>query len=359
MQFSKIESLFLYLSVYIISSISLTFCAKANRKIEKFIFYFVAVFAVVTIATVRYNVGSDYLTYVQIYKNSAEESFFSWITKFDFSSTPLAVYVYAKVANFFNSEKLFFFLFAVSIYIPVSFVILKHKESASVFLMSFAFLTTTYTIGFNIMKQIVACAIVLYAYNFVLKKKLFKFILFVFIGACFHPTALIVLPLYFCNTTRDSSKKTNIRMSIIGLIYIVVCFSYRFILEALGGRFEDYITDGVKGNNFSFILSCLWLFVIIIFRKKLLKSNADNLFYIFVFVVSVIFEGLGYISPFIKRVALYFSLVLIIIVPQLAEIFEEKNRVFIRAALFIVYSLLFVLEFYILGHSNVIPYITW
>ena len=357
MQFSKIGSLFLYLGIYIFSSLCLTGCANVRNKLMSKILYFVAMFVVVFLAAIRYKVGTDYITYTWIYEGAAKETFVEWFTNIDFTSTPLAVFLFAKIAYIFDSANVFFMLFAVSIYMPISLVILKHKDSAPVFLMSFAFLTTIYTTGFNIMKQIAACAFVLYSLQFVFDRKPIKFILSVFIAFCFHPTAIIALPLYFFGSKNTETKVSHWRAVVGVLCYVVVCVSYRRILAILGGRFEDYSDNMVQGNNYSFFLSLAWFFVVVLFSKSFIDNDSKNYLYIVLLLIGVLLESLGFISAFIKRISLYFSIVSILLIPQFTNILGKKFKVLVGVCSFVYYIALFVASYYVLGQANIIPFV--
>lgn len=356
MQFSSIGSLFIYFGIYILSSYFLDSCAKSQNMVNKKIFYIIAMFLVVFLATIRYNVGTDYITYAQIYESTANLSFVEWIMDLKLSSTPVAVFLFSKIAYCFDSMNVFFMLFAIAIYIPVSLEILRHKDSASVFIMSFAFLTTTFTTGLNIMKQIAACAFVLVSIRFIFERKPIEFVLMIICAFCFHPTALIAAPLYIVGDKQEKNRVSRCRLIFCGICYVVVCVLYRKILSLFGGRFEDYLNSSAQGNNYSFMLSLVILLGLMLFREPLLKNHERNLLYLFLMALGVMLEFFGYISPFIKRIALYFSMVSILLIPQISRIFGENDKVIIDILLFMYYIAMFIVSFCVLGQANIIPF---
>lgn len=356
MQFTNIGSLFIYFGTYIFSSYFLDCCAKSRNKTNQRFFYIIAMFLVVFLATVRYNVGTDYVTYTQIYESTADLSFVKWLTDLELSSTPVAVFLFAKIAYCFESVNVFFMLFAIAIYIPVSLVILRRKDSASVFIMSFAFLTTTFTSGLNIMKQTAACAFVLVSVRFVFERKPVKFILMMICAFCFHPTALIAAPLYIVGDKQKKGRVSRRRLIFCGICYVVVCALYRKILSLFGGRFEGYLDSSARGNNYSFILSLVIFWGLMLFREPLLKNDERNRLYLFLMALGVMMEFFGYISPFIKRISLYFSIASILLIPQMAEVFEENDRIIIYILIFAYYITIFIIGYYVLGQANIIPF---
>lgn len=356
MQFSGIGSLCLYFGTYALSAFCLDRCAKLQDRHGKRILYILSMFLVVLLATIRYDVGSDYITYTQIYDILGETSFGDWFANMGFSSDPPAVFIFVKIARLFGSAHIFFMLFAIAIYVPGSLVILRHKDSASVFLMSFAFLMTTFTTGLNIMKQTAACAIILYSLQFILDRKPVRFIVAVICAVCFHPTALIVAPLCLLCGELEEGQIPRWRLAVCGACYLTVCLTYRTFLSLLGGRFESYIEPTVQSNNYSIILSLLQLFILLWFRRFLLENDKRTQFYLFLLGVGVLFEALGFTSPFVKRISLCFSTVSVLLLPQLEVAFAEEDRYIFKPLLSLYYMALFFVTYYLLGQSGIIPF---
>lgn len=357
MVFSKIASLAVYLCTYTVSAACLHFSTKTADKFFRVIFYFFALFVAVYFATVRYNVGTDYGTYASMCKSIWDADFSDIFDKFGFDSTPLGVFIFAKIARIFNSVEVFFLLFALISFISVSSVIIKLKDSVSVFLMSFAFLTTLYTSGFNMMKQCVAISFVLCAVQCVISGKPFRFTLLCTVACCFHPTALIILPIYFLRNRKQGTFDLSYRKSILFVLgSIALLIVYPKILTAIGGRFEDYLNDGVSGNNLTFFLHLGWFFIFFIVRNYLLDNECGNSLFFLLFLIGILYEFLGFRSPYIKRIALYFLMVDIILIPQVPSAFTKEYKPFISLMIYLYYILLFVVDYYLLLHANIIPF---
>lgn len=357
MIFSKVASLMIYLGVYTASSVCLHFSVKSANKCFRALFYFFALLIAVLFAAIRYKVGTDYSTYVSMCKGLWKTSFAEIIADFKFESTPVGVFIFAKIAQLFNSVEVFFLLFALAIFIPVSRVIIEYKDSVSVFLMSFAFLTTLYTTGFNIMKQAVAVSISLYAVQSVFDRNPLKFAFWGVVACCFHPTALIVFPIYFLGKTYDKKfmlAQGRVALFIVGTIILLLI--YPTILSAIGGRFEEYLSNGGEGNNYTVILITLWFLLMLGFSNQLIEEDYRNALYIVLFFIGLLFELLGFKSPYIKRVALYFLAFDIILIPQMVKIFAKQYESIMSFVVYLYYVLLFFVDFYLLQHSNIIPY---
>lgn len=357
MIFSKSASLFLYLCIYTISSVSLHFTAKSTNKLCRRLLYIFSALIVVLFASLRYKVGTDYGTYSDIYKTISEESLVEYLRNFDFTSNPIGLYVFAKIGNFFNSIELFFCLFALTIYLPISYVIVKQKNVAPVYLMSFAFLTTLYTTGFNLMKQVAAISIAVYAIQNIFENRGLKFIAFALLACCFHPTAVIIFPIYLLRDGKVSKFEiSRIKTFLIVVGSVLLLMVYPQILKLIGGKFEDYLTNEIKGNNFTFIITLLWFFIIWFFKDYIVEHDNKNKLYIVLLFIGLIYELLGFKSPYIKRIALYFTVFSLFLIPQVSGIFTTSYKPLFNVAIYVYYIILFFVDFYLLGHANIIPY---
>lgn len=357
MQFSKIGSIFLYFCVYINSSLCLYGCSKAKNKCISRALYFLAMSSVVILSSIRYNVGTDYPSYVAIYEGARYMSFLQYIKNYSILSTPILPFLFMKIAGMFDCVNIFFLLFSIVIYIPTSIVILKHRNTCSIFLASFAFLTTSFTIGFNIMKQIAAVSIGLFAMQFIIERRPIKFSISVFIACCFHPTAVVLFPLYFLVRGRNNVRISWIYLFIIVIGSVMLLYMYPLVLKAMGGRFAEYVNYGGVTNNYSLVLSILLLMIFIGFRHRLSCLDSKTRLYITIFFIGVLFESLGFSSPFVKRISLYFSAVSMILVPSIATILISKYGKVVCLCFFAYYIAIFVLDFYVFEHSNIIPFI--
>ena len=89
------------------------------------------------------------------------------------------------------------------------------------------------------------------------------------------------------------------------------------------------------------------------------KNDSNSFFYYLLFASEVVLTLLGFISPFIKRITLYFSLGQIVILTNLIDIGANNTSKNFLKILVIIYALAyFVLAYYILGQSNIFPFKT-
>ena len=153
-----------------------------------------------------------------------------------------------------------------------------------------------------------------------------------------------------------------IRIIAISLLIIIILNynSFLNIITSIEG-FEKYeiYTDNELGSNREIITATIILIIILAFRKLLVEYDNKNQLYIFMAEVNYILLFTGFISPFIKRIALYFgisNIFLLASLPQLIKIREQKILIYM---FIILYGIgMFTISTYVLGQSNIIPYQT-
>lgn len=231
--------------------------------------------------------------------------------------------------------------------------------------------------GFNIMKQAAAVSFAFLALQYMLEKKPIVFFVNALIAVCFHQTAVIILPFYLLNLRffrdKDGSWKSK-AMCVVPICAVLLRICYPLVLKMLGERFSHYLSPVASdlGKNYSFYLSAVILLGILFFSEKLKIKNQNNVFYLMMMLVGVIFESLGFVSGAIKRIMYYFSVFGVLIIPQMTVICEPdkggllpdstKKQITVQwydlleAGIVVYYALLFFVEFYLFKHADIIPF---
>ena len=201
---SSFESLIFYISLFSISSMIIahvghiynTYDNKENKiKLKIIIYTIIGIGIPIFIASIRYNVGTDYVSYIEIYNrvkyytiidiiNSNKEILFIIITKF--------------LGLFSNYQIMFAIISALTIYIVYK-AILDNREKKSLGIMFFLYLFLNYTNSYNIIRQSLAVAIVAYSYKYIFSRNFKNFLITILIATMFHTSAIFVLPFYLVN----------------------------------------------------------------------------------------------------------------------------------------------------------------
>jgi hypothetical protein len=221
--------------------------------------------------------------------------------------------------------------------------------------------------SFNVVRQMCAMAIFLFAYQFIEKKQPLKYVLLILCASEFHTTALLYLPVYFIKKVRLNFK-VILALSIILLSFPIVFVNLAYKLTSSIQPFRLYLTRYLDNSRFTgytesslahvFIhLSFLLLYVLIkkIYDKKGDISNVWIVFQFFAFA----FASLATILPLANRISRLFAIVQIFSIPIMTGLITDaKIRVITNIAIVVCYLAYCVVTFYILGYHDVFPYQT-
>lgn len=349
---SDFGSLCLYLLVYGISAISIGLWCK--RKI--WIAGILGLALPIIMAALRYSVGSDFWTYIQMWHGTDMRTYTEILR--NFYQEP-GFYLISKFTFDYGDERCYFGICAALTLIPV-IVTSKNQFSASYLpVFSFLFLLTNFTSSFNIIRQCVAVSFTFVASQYIFKRNLWKFAFWILIAMMFHLSAIIFAPAYLIFS---KGKFINLRRGVIlGIVFIGVLFATSLIdsLSSVDGfeRYSVYSASDDRARNRSIFLSVFLLIAYLARRKRMVKIDSRTDTYLIFTIIALLIETTGSITPFIKRSGLYFSIYSIPLACIWIKSFGNKQ---IMAKIFILTFFLarFIISTYILGQANIIPYNT-
>ena len=172
-----LTSLVIYNSI-ILSCIMLYF-DKIYKNIYKIILPIMAIY-IITMSAIRYNVGRDFLTYVDIFNTPYH---------IDRERFEIGFIILLDITKYiFEDSQFLFFTTSILIYLPILYSY-KCYRSISILLVWFLLF---YLISLNILRQSIAMSIIFYSFYFVDKNKI-KYYLFSIIGILFHNVSLVAL----------------------------------------------------------------------------------------------------------------------------------------------------------------------
>lgn len=201
-----------------------------------------------------------------------------------------------------------------------------------------------YTFAFSTTRQTIALGFIMIAYEFIHKRQLLKFILFVLAAASFHVTALVFIPSYWI-TKFKINKFTFAVLS--GLTLLVIYFrSYIFIFLNSIARVEYTAIE--TGGNLLFLFMIVSVLIGIIYKKRFFFDDLRNKLLFYMMCMSMIIMPITQFHPAIMRLFYYYFIFMIIYIPNLLSAIKDP---IIRVVGYSGYILVGILYFY----NNVIP----
>lgn len=354
----KTESVILYLCIYMASGFLFTLGVRAKRGGGPF--FILAILIPVVFAANRYFVGTDYGTYLNKYHYLAEHSF-SEVLLGEGGLREIVIYVISRVSMFCGGEHAFFGVFALATYLPVGVTIKKDYRNVSLFLVILLFLTGLFTNSMNIIRQVAAVSLCFYGLQFVYKRNPWKYTAIIAIATLFHTSAIVGIIAYFL--WDKHTQTTPFFASFLTTCGIILStFTFREILQVATrlpffSNYSIYLDDTTQANNY-LILVHIAIYVLLFFVRKQMNAldKRNRLLYLLTFI-GICLEFTGFSLVYAKRIAMYFyELPSIVLIAQTPLLFRGRMRSIVYIGVILFAISLFIIEYAVLGHSNVIPY---
>lgn len=143
----------------------------------------------------RLNVGNDYAKYVE---------FMHLVNCDAYVPTEIGFNLLVKLIYGLSGYENFLLVFAFYSFVTVLFFLLAMYEQSDEFgLTFFLFMTLGYYFQtFSTVRYYLALALALYSMKFVLRRQWGRFVILILLGATFHKSLLVVIPLYFLASLR-------------------------------------------------------------------------------------------------------------------------------------------------------------
>ena len=220
----------------------------------------------------------------------------------------------------------FLLVFAILTIAPIVWTFYRYSERFEISI--FLFLTLgSYLVTMNAMRQCVASAVIFFGYKLFMNKRWFFFFVLVGIGYFLHPTALIMIPIYFyCHRPAWQPIATGIVVAVVLALMFVPSFA-QAIFSLLGE--SDYSKYGeLYGANIIRPLIMLAVCVFAFVNRTKIKAafpESDVLVNMLVVHTVILFASTN--SWVIARLGIYTDLYVMMLIPMITvSCFNNKNR---------------------------------
>ena len=207
----------------------------------------------------------------------------------------------------------------ISLFVIVSYIRFIDKYSPSPIQSILCFLGLLYyPFLFDALKQALAMAVLLFAFDAVIEKKPIKFIIFVIIAALFHFPALIFLPAYWIG-------RIKLGRGYIILLGLLLLITYLFRDRILNLMLETYgegdISTSMEGIRFlrnKVIIMTVFAVFAVFIRPPASGDMVYNTLLMFL-GISIIFQTFCGYNNIFERLADYYFHTSIVLIPMLLE----------------------------------------
>lgn len=367
--------------VYVICTLCSVFCIYLATRITikhgsvriNNIFILIAIFLPCFFAAVRASsVGTDVLVYGdKLFLRAQSMSFVSFL---NYSTTEINYKIVTYLTALTHSRCIYYFVLQMLVVVPFCAVLLRKENRKYAWFGMLLYFFWIYGYSYNLMRQIIAVAIMTWGTKFLQEKKIIKYLVCNLVAIGFHYTAVIALlfiPISFI-LSYDENKKGQLAKKyhfLLECIILAGCLSVFFalgkILEiamSITGRYDSQITHmndefGIDINYAIFfgIIICILYFLM---KTSRLAGDSFTKFVFFIIVIGFFLYQLKGFSSQLYRVSLYCSSHLVYLFPKVLS--EYKGKQLTRDILIIGCILVlcvFVYYYYVkCGWNGVYPY---
>lgn len=235
------------------------------------------------------------------------------------------------------------YIFLISCFTMWSFARFIYKYSNYPFLSYIIYYALGYyAVGFQMLRHIIALSILLFAYEYLLNRKILRFILVVFLAACFHSTALIFLIAYPIVKIKVSWKQ----WAVIFIAILCTLFAKNVVIALINeivsnmDRYANYISNATQLSLVgAFILLCVYI-AAYVFAYPALKKDSEFRALLNLSAVSIAFMALVTVIGEFHRISMFFGIYNTILLPNAWKSYSPNNRRDKNVILFAIVAIL-------------------
>ena len=298
---------------------------ELSLKVNKDVAYLFCIFSVffVLLAFRDVSVGNDTQNYADLY-DTIVNGYLKEDTRYE-----VGYILYNKVLGVFSSS--YRLLLIVSAFIVVcSFASIIRKFSNKIWLsVLLLFLLSYFDISANLLRQAIAMAILLCAFDILLKKRSALFVIYVLFASTFHLMSLVFVVAIIVPYVNLTKTSLLILLLVLMGAYFLSDYLVNYIFNniALYSSYEnsEYVLGGIKIAS---ILNSLIFALVLIFSLFKYQDLKDDLvtrsaFWMVAIGEILLLLSLGFNQ--IGRVSKMFTIFAIILIPNVLSIIKRKS----------------------------------
>lgn len=258
------------------------------------------------------SVGVDTARYVYVFQN------FNFID-FDYEYGYMVFNFLLRLLT--DNERVFLLLTASIATVPAGIMIYRYSERP--FLSWYIYICLYYySFNFSGIRQSMAASFLIIAFMLLLEKRsVFLSIIVVVVASLFHTSALVFL---LAVVLRNHKWKKDDVVFLV-LSYVIIFVFRTQIFNLITSIFyEDY--EVVETDAYTWMLIHLVLLALIIYFKPYCDNDHIVDLSLTIFTVGCAFLLLTSVGTNVMRIANYFNVFIVLLIPNIMKVFERKTR---------------------------------
>lgn len=327
---------------------------RARNNVAEF-----AIFALLTgVSACRIAVGNDYWVYRDNFKLIAQERHVSSETGFN-----LIVQFMQYLFGYDN----YLPIFALFSFVTVLFFVKALHDQGKHYAFSLFLLMTGgyYFQSLNSVRYYLALAIALYSMKYVLRGEYGKFLLWIVVGAAFHKSILLVIPVYLVARYLATVRLKSWHYVLGAIFLLSLVFGQELYREIIFKFYPFYENSAFDNGQISYVNigKCLGtLGLCVVCYRTSLKEDLVSRFYFFLNLAGFVAYCCGSFIPEVSRVGYYMIISQVFLLPKLLGEMKKgwfKNVCTVGVVgAFLVYFVMLLKGMYAVD-VRLLPYLNW
>lgn len=231
-----------------------------------------------------------------------------------------------KLFQLFSDDYRIYLIF-IAIVIVSTLMIWIYKYSNDIIVSSIIFLCLFFSFycTTGIRQSLATVLVTFLGYKFIKERKPLKYTLMCIAGSFIHRSALFMIPFYLF-----SKKKITGRYILVVIFAVPIIFLLNGPIVAslaLFTNYTDYMNYGGEATAWIFFVMMILIFIVALWKKEeIYEIRKDATFFYNSIIYALLCTPLIFENPSVMRVVQYFSLYLIILIPDIIKAFEPRER---------------------------------
>ncbi|MGN0554952.1 MAG: EpsG family protein [Candidatus Fimenecus sp.] len=242
--------------------------------------------------------------------------------------------VFEKLVQIFTDNyQVYLVVVAAVFFIGLAFWISRYSsEPCMSYLIFSAFLFGFYAL--TGLRQTVATVLVVFiGTKLIEKRKFLPFLLVVLVAFTVHKSAICFLPFYFLSRLPVNKKSILAVLCATPILFVFKDQIFRVVGYLVGYEYDELENRGAYGFTFMYIAVTV---VMLLLLKLIRKKCPQYKMYYNALFMGLMFLPLVFVNPTAMRAVQYYSLFLMLSVPEIVKAFEKKTGIMVYVAMLII-----------------------
>ena len=232
--------------------------------------------------------------------------------------------VFTKIVQLFtNDYQVFLFVCAALFFIGMAVWVFKYSEYPLLSMILFdSFLYSFFALT-GIRQTLATILVVFLGSRYIKERNFRKFIILAIVAYTLHKSSLTVLAFYFVSRIPITRKYIVSLLALFPVLFILREPYFNIIGTIVGYEYDEFENTGAYMFTFLYLMVVL---VSLIFLPWIKQNCYNYQLYFNAMFMGMILIPLVFVNPAAMRAVQYFSLYLMLYIPQLVKTFEVKLR---------------------------------